>query len=221
MSDDERSQGRRIACTASCTTVFFALAPPLPHPGRMRIARRILAAVFITVFTVGCGELDRLPALGEVRSAALTVYALSGTDIGLPSGLNVAALVVVPVTGVFDFQLAFDINAEGQAVIHPVALIAAEGIAVPRVGLLEVEGTFEELTSAPRGPYVYDQSIVATKGKVIAIEAGVPCPQPYPNLVFAKLVVDTVDTARRSIGFRATTDQSCGFRSFLPGIPKN
>ena len=187
----------------------------------MRYFARLLLAVGALSLTVACGEPRRLPAQGAVFGDTLTVYALSGTDISFPAGLNVGALAVVPVSGVFDFELAFDINAAGEPVIYPVALLAAEEAGVRRVGLQAVPGTFEALTHAPRSGYVYDQPMVATPGKVIAIEAGVSCPYPYPQVIFAKLVVVHVDPERRSIRFHAVTDPSCGFRSFLPGIPKS
>ena len=187
----------------------------------MRNFARLLAVIGAVSLAIACGEPRRLPARGAVFGDTLTVYALSGTDISFPSALNVGALVVVPVSGVFDFEIAFDINAAGDAVIYPVALLAAEEAGVRRVGLQAVPGTFEALTEAPRTGYVYDQAMVATPGKVIAIEAGVSCPYPYPQVIFAKLVVDSVNIARRAIHFHAVTDPSCGFRSFLPGIPKS
>jgi len=183
--------------------------------------RLLLAAAALTSITIACGEPRRLPAQGAVFGDTLTVYALTGTDISFPTALNVGALALVRATGVFNYEIAFDINAAGDAVLLPVALLAAQEAGVRRVGLQKVPGTFDALTSAPRQGYVYDQAIVAKPGEVIAIEAGVSCPYPYPQVIFAKLVVDTVILAQRAIVFHAVTDPSCGFRSFLPGIPKS
>jgi len=187
----------------------------------MRSSARLLLAVAALPCILACGEPRRLPAQFAVFGDTLTVYALTGTDINLPTALNVGALALVRATGVFNYELAFDINAAGDAVIYPVALLAAEEAGVRRVGLQKVTGTFEELTSAPREGYVYDKALVAAPGQVIAIEAGAACPYPYPQVIFAKLVVDTVKVAERAIVFHAVTDPSCGFRSFLPGIPKS
>ena len=185
-----------------------------------RLVRFLFASVAVAL-TVACGEPRRLPAMDEVFGDTLTVYALSGTDISYPTALNVGQLLVVRASGVFDFQVAFDINAAGEAVIYPVALLAAEEANVRRVGLLPIDTTFEQVTSAPRTGYVYDQPVTLGPGGVVVIEAQIPCPYPYPQLIFSKLVVDSVKVADRAIYIRAVTDPSCGFRSFLPGLPKS
>ena len=185
-----------------------------------RFVRILLASVAVSL-TIACGEPRRLPAQAAVFGDTLTVYALSGTDISYPTALNVGQLLVVRASGVFDYEVAFDIDAGGNAVIYPVALLAAQEAGVRRVGLLVVDTVFEQLTSAPRAGYVYDEPAVVEPGGVVAIEAQVPCPYPYPQLIFSKLVVDSVKVAERAIFIRAVTDPSCGFRSFLPGLPKN
>ena len=188
---------------------------------RMRFFVRSLIASAAVLLTMACGEPVRLPAQGAVFGDTLTVYALSGTDISYPTALNVTQLIVVRASGVFDFEVAFDINAAGNTVIYPVALLAAQEAGVRRVGLQKVDTTFAGLTQAPRSGYVYDQPMVVDIGEVVAIEAQVSCPYPYPQLIFSKLVVDSVKVAERAIYIRAITDPSCGFRSFLPGIPRN
>lgn len=185
-----------------------------------RFVRILLASAAVSL-AIACGEPTRLPARAAVFGDTLTVYALSGTDISYPTALNVGQLLVVRASGVFDYEVAFDINAGGDAVVYPVALLAAQEAGVRRVGLLAMDTTFEDVTSAPRTGYVYDEPVVVEPGGVIAIEAQVPCPYPYPQLIFSKLVVDSVKVAERAIYIRAITDPSCGFRSFLPGFPKN
>ena len=41
------------------------------------------------------------------------------------------------------------------------------------------------------------------------------------SLMYAKIVVDSVNTTTRQIFFRATRNPNCGFRSFQPGVPKD
>ena len=187
----------------------------------MRFFARILLATAATALTTACGEPTRLPAQGEVFGDTLTVYALSGTDMSYPTALNVGQLLVVRASGVFDFEVAFDIDAAGKVVLYPAALLAAQEAGVRRVGLQKSDSTFAALTIAPRNGYVYDQPLVLEKDDVVAIEAGVACPYPYPQIIYSKLVIDSIKVADRAIFIRAVTDPSCGFRSFLPGVPKN
>ena len=39
---------------------------------------------------------------------------------------------------------------------------------------------------------------------------------------YTKLVVDSIDVARRAVFFRTVHDPNCGYRSLIPGVvPKN
>ena len=194
----------------------------------MRYAFRLLFAAATSVVAAACGDTQRLPAMGEVLSDTLMVYALSGTDVSYATALNVRELAVVRATGVFDYDIAFDIDAAGNAVLYPKELLfatealAAVGLPVRRVGLQKLAVPFDSLTSAPRTGYVYDQPTTLANGESVAIEASVACPYPYRQVVFGKLMVDSVSTARRAVYFHAVSDPSCGFRSLVPGeIPKS
>jgi hypothetical protein len=188
----------------------------------MRHPRRLLLILAATVaVTAACGDTQRLPAQGEVFSDTLIVYALRGTDVSYPTALNVRDLVVVRATGVFDYEIAFDIDESGKAVLYPMELLVSEEALFRRVGMQKLTVPFDSLKSAPRGGYVYDQPMTLAEGESVAIEAGVPCQYPYPQVVFGKLVVDSIRPARRAIYFRAVSDPSCGFRSLVPGeLPK-
>jgi len=193
----------------------------------MRHAFRLLFVAITATLAAACGDTQRLPAMGAVFSDTLIVYALSGTDVSYPTALNVRDLAVVRATGVFDYEIAFDIDAAGNAVLYPKELLvstevlAAAGVPIPRVGLQKLAVPFDSLTSAPRTGYVYDQPMMLAAGEAVAIEAGVACQYPYPQVVFGKLMVDSVSAAKRAIYFHAVSDPSCGFRSLVPGeLPK-
>ena len=187
----------------------------------MRHAFRLLV-ITSAVATAACGETQRLPAMGPVFSDTLIVYALSGTDMSYPTALNIQELAVVRATGVFDYEIAFDIDAAGNAILYPMELLVAEEAPFRRVGLQKLDVAYESLTSAPRTGYVYESPTILAAGESVAIEASVPCQYPYPQVIFGKLKVDSVSVAKRAIYFQAVTDPSCGFRSLVPGeLPKN
>ena len=187
----------------------------------MRHTFRLLFVAATATLAAACGETQRLPAQGEVFSDTLIVYALSGTDISYPTALNVRELAVVRATGVFDYEIAFDIDATGNAVLYPIEVLVAADVPFRRVGLQKLDLPFDSLTSAPRTGYVYDQPTTLAAGESVAIEASVVCQYPYPQVIFGKLMVDSVSAARRAIYFQAVSDPSCGFRSLVPGeLPK-
>ena len=188
----------------------------------MRPAFRLLIVITATAVGAACGDTRRLPAMDSVFADTLIVYALTGTDMSYPTALNVQELAVVRATGVFNYELAFDIDAAGNAVIYPMELLVAEEAPFRRVGLQKLTVPFEDLVRAPRTGYVYDEPTVLAAGESVAIEAQVACPYPYPQVVFAKLKVDSVVVARRAIYFQAVSDPSCGFRSLVPGeLPRS
>ena len=90
------------------------------------------------------------------------------------------------------------------------------------VGLLKVPEVFDAVTLAPRQGYVFNDSLTVDPGEVVVVQTTVPryCGFPYPQQMYAKFVVDSVKAADRAVYFRLVVDPSCGFRSFLPGIPR-
>jgi hypothetical protein len=188
----------------------------------MRHAFRLFIVITALAVAAACGDTRRLPAMDAVFADTLIVYALTGTDVSYPTALNVQQLVVVRTTGVFNYEIAFDIDAAGNAVIYPMELLVAEATQFRRVGLQKLTVPFEELTRAPRAGYLYDQPMILAQGESVAIEAQVPCTYPYPQVVFAKLKVDSIVASKRAIYFQAVSDPSCGFRSLVPGeLPRS
>ena len=181
--------------------------------------RRLAVIAFSALCAAACGDTQRLPAMGPVVSDTLIVYALRGTDVTAPTALSVQTLAVVRATGVFDYDLAFDIDDAGNAVLYPMELLVAADAPFRRVGLRKLQGTetFEGLLSAPRKGYVYDEALVLAKGESVVIEAGVPCQYPYPSVVYGKIKIDSIVPAKRAIFFQVVSDPSCGFRSLVPG----
>jgi hypothetical protein len=91
--------------------------------------------------------------------------------------------------------------------------------------LQKVAGPFESVSEAPRTGYKIDSTVVASAGEVIVVEAvhnnGSQdlCTFSLSPNVYAKISVDTIFVATRTIKFRLGLDPNCGFRSFAPGIP--
>jgi hypothetical protein len=182
----------------------------------------VLLAGLTVLLTAACGDPNRLSATEEIVTDTATIFALNSPDINLPSAYNIPEVTPVRATGGFNFDIAFDINAEGGVVIYPLALLASEIGRPHPVGLQKVPGTFEALTIAPRAGYVTDASLTVAVGDVIAVQAAAPrfCGFPYPLEMYAKFVVDSVKPADHAVFVRAVIDRNCGFRSFLQGIPR-
>jgi hypothetical protein len=196
------------------------------------IRRRIvvfLAALAAPV--VACQDLAAPQAFTNTIADTLRASAFSGTPTGARSALGLYSGRVSPAgpsvfapDGNLDFDLVFDIDDTGTAVLIPVSKIAI-CTRTCQVGLQVVsDSSFDQLTKARSKGYTYDTLVTVGIGTPVYIvaKAGACATDLYSNDMYAKLVVDSVQTADRSVFFRIVTDPNCGFRSLVPGVtPKN
>lgn len=190
----------------------------------MKLCFALLAMLSTVVGLSACRDPIEIQATQEVYTDTLTVYALTGTPPGYPNTLSITARQVFPVTGFGGFDIAFDIDESNRVLVHAARRIITLGQAVPQVGLQIVPGTFESVTAAPVGGYKVDSTVVASEGDVIVLEAvhngeGDVCTFSLSPNLYAKISIDTVFLASRTIKFRFGYDPNCGYRSFAPGIP--
>lgn len=198
---------------------FLKIRPP---------AGRLAAALFATLGLAACDDPLGLRASLAVRFDTLSVFAMTGTPVTYPAAYNVGIGTIARVDSDVAFDVAFDLTGTGQVRLIPARLISATRnlggfpSATPRVGLQRHSGSFESLTKAPNGNYTYDSTLVVAPGDAVAIEVmSDACQFSLSSLIYAKLVVDSIDTSSRLVYFRATRDPNCGFRSLQPGVPKD
>lgn len=184
----------------------------------------MLAALSAVVVLNACGDPTNIKATIPTSVDSLSVFALSGTPPAYPSGVSIVARQPVRVDGFASFDVAFDINASGQAIIYPVRLVVATPGGVRPIGLQRVPGSFESVTEAPKSGYQSDSAMVMATGDVIAVQATHNASNDLcqfalnPN-IYAKFSVDSVSLASRMIFLKLGVDLNCGFRSFATGIP--
>jgi hypothetical protein len=196
----------------------------------------LAAGAALATLTGACGDPTRPTASFETAEDTLVALAMNGTPPASPSGLAVVGgfrpdggiggfPVVTRVDGSLNFDVAFDIDGDGNAVVYPLGVVAAPIGTTRGVGLQRTELSYEALTRAPGGRYRTDSAFVARPGEVVVIEA--PSPQycgalgSFAQDIYAKLTVDSVRTADRTVHFRVTVDPNCGFRSFAAGRPRD
>jgi hypothetical protein len=182
-----------------------------------------LAMVASASILAACGDSRLLEATLPTVGDAYTVFALTGTPAAYPSGINSYARAAVRVDGFANFDVAFDIDANGNAVLYPVQKIVSSLSAERHVGLRKVAGVFDSVTIAPSGVYA-DSAVVAAEGDVVIAQSvrngsGDACQFAISPYIYTKLLVDSIAPDTRSIVVHAVLDPNCGFRSFEPGIP--
>lgn len=175
-----------------------------------------------------CNDSLGLRASVPVQFDTLSAYSMTATPISFPAAYSASNGFVVRVDQTINFDVAFDLAPSGAVQLIPARRISVTrqvgglSTATQRVGLQLIKGSFESLTKAPSGGYVYDSTFVVTPGQGVVVElASDICQYSLVQQIYAKLVVDSVAADRRQIYFRAIRDPNCGFRSLQSGVPKS
>jgi hypothetical protein len=190
----------------------------------MKARLALFATMCVVVILNACGDPTNLRANALTSVDTLSVFALSGTPPSYPSGISIIARQAVRVDGFASFDVAFDIDASGNAVAYPVKLVVATPGGSRPVLLQKVGVPFAALPEAPKTGYQSDSSFVLIPGETLVIQSahngsGDICQFALSPYLFAKIGVDSVNLASRTIYLQLGLDPNCGFRSFASGIP--
>jgi hypothetical protein len=190
----------------------------------MKARFALLAAMCSALVLSACGNPTNLQANLSTSTDSLTVWALSGTPPAYPSGVSLVGRQVVRVDGSASFDVALDIDANGNAVIYPVKLVVSTPGGGRPVGLQKVAGIFDSVTAAPKTGFETDSALVMAPGEVVTIQsphnaAQDICQFAISPYLYAKIVADSVNLASRTVFVRVVFDPNCGFRSLTNGVP--
>jgi hypothetical protein len=152
-------------------------------PPRSR-STAFLIAIAGLVWFAACKSPQDLPNASRPNVVdTLTLYSLSGTDVGTPSGYllfgpEIVDVGLLPVDPQHWFDFAFNIDAQ------PVLLPSGTFPGLPNVAGLQpsTAASFNEITTAPVDGYVIDQPLVIATG-TLALARGPPSRVPHGPLV--------------------------------------
>ncbi len=189
-----------------------------------RIPRRLLPVGFAVcaVVAAACDGPSTTPGTTELASQAFFVHALTGSSLSASTALSFPARSVTRVDGTYSFDIAFDINADGNVVLLPPELVGQNPAGNRLVGILGGLGTYDAITSAPLTGYTVDSVTVIGRGQAVVVQAQEPVcisSTPVSPYLYAKLVIDSVDVVGRGIYGRAMIGGDCGYRQLVPGFP--
>lgn len=183
-----------------------------------------LAGLSLAIAGVACGDFTGVPASLATLTQTGTVYAINGAPFNAPTALHVFSGTLLPATSSFVFDIAFDLDAAGNAVLIPQRVIATGLTATHTVAMQKITGDFDALTSAPKSGYHADTSMVVALNQVVAIQSSDPnaCGVSLTgSTLYAKLVVTAIDRDAKQLTVLYTVDPNCGFFSFASGLPKD
>ena len=204
------------------TTAPRSAAPPHIFLSAVNSRISFVALVGAAIALSACRDPLTLVATRDTVTDTLTVYALNGSPLAYPTALITPAHTVVRADADRSFDIAFDIDAAGNALLYPFGMIVDPTVERRTVGIRKMSVQFDSLKRAPTSGFVYDSVTVAPEGTVVVIQATriVECQFDYSRIVYSKIVIDDVDAASRRISFRILVDPACGFRDLVPGRPK-
>ncbi len=190
----------------------------------MRFPRRIpLVAVLVAAAGLGqgaCNSESLLPEAGYLNVVdTVTLYALRGTEVTLPSGYDVANRTTSR-TDVATFDFAFDINTAGQGVALPAGALRL----AREPGSAPVTTPFDSIIEAPESGYLDSLPVPIAPGTVFVVRsrfllAGCEFAGAVPR--YGKFRVMEIDPALRRLKLQALVNRNCGYRGLQPGNPPN
>jgi hypothetical protein len=181
-----------------------------------------LVAVAAVAVVNGCNSTGIKAQLENVDHPDAVVYALNGTPARFPAAILFRANGVVIVDASFLFDLAFDLDTAANVKVYTVRAIASQFATTHRVGLTTTTEPFAQITRAPTTGYVYDSSMVLPVGRTLLVDVIDPNCNQFSILgqdIRAKLVIDSVKAAAKTIYVHFLVNQNCGFRSLVEGLP--
>ena len=190
----------------------------------MKARLALIATMLVVTVLNACGNVASLTATIPTYTDTLSLWALSGTPPSYPSAISIPARQIVRVDGFAAFDIAFDIDGNGKAVVYPVKLIVATPGGSRPVGIQKLPRSFDDVLAAPTTGFQTDSSLVIVPGETVVVESphngsGDFCQYAISPNIYAKIAVDSVNLASRIIYLRMGFDPNCGFRSFATGIP--
>lgn len=190
----------------------------------MKARLALLATMCVVTVLNACGNVASLKATTPTFADTLSLWALSGTPPSYPSAISIPTRQIVRVDGFGAFDVAFDIDANGRAVVYPVKLIVASPSGSRPVGLQKASGLFDSLLVAPSTGYETDSALVVAPHETVVVQAqhngsGDICQYAISPNLYAKVTLDSLNLATRILYLRMGFDPNCGFRSFADGIP--
>ncbi|HEX5004802.1 MAG TPA: hypothetical protein VFV65_05765 [Gemmatimonadales bacterium] len=184
-----------------------------------------------TWFSLGLGA-SLLAACGSDANLApasipnvvdtITLGSLNGSPVSLASAYSVADgnAVRTDITAAFDF--AYDVDATGRHVLLTLEVLRLTATHGSGPGLQYTTVPFDAISSAPSNGWITGDTIVVDSGSVLLLRSRIVCTGLGVPL-YGKMQVLSIDDTpgNETITFQALSNENCGYKSLLPGLPRD
>ncbi|HTI04830.1 MAG TPA: hypothetical protein VL549_05910 [Gemmatimonadales bacterium] len=185
------------------------------------MARTTLLPLALVV-VAACGDIALPAPAFDNRVDTLTLYALDGTAVYLPSAYDLEFRQVVRTDQATGFDFIFNIDSAGRAVLLPLGALKLGNLS----GIQLTTQKFDSIAIAPTSGYKLDSAVVVDSGSVALVHSRpLTCSFQLSTTYYAKLHILSIDTTSaaggRSMRFEILTDVNCGYRGLQPGLPRH
>ncbi|HEV8408961.1 MAG TPA: hypothetical protein VGQ30_00545 [Gemmatimonadaceae bacterium] len=186
--------------------------------------RRIIPVALVAFASIaGACDYNSISAgLTENATQPFFVHALTGSPLIASTAIAFPARAVTRVDGTYNFDVAFDIDKNGNIILLPPELVGQNPGGNRLVGIRTNIGSYDNITEAPLTGYTVDSITTVSRGQAVAVQAQEPVCQtsnPAAPYLYAKIVIDSVDLVGRGIYGRTMIGGDCGYRQLIPGFP--
>lgn len=187
----------------------------------MRLPISIVLPAALALLVACGGNTDLAPASVPNVVDTATLGALNGSPVNLPSAYSVADgnPVRTDLTSAFDF--AYDVDTTGRHVFLTLEVLRLSNTNGSGPGLQFSTQAFEQITQAPTENWITGDTIVVNVGDVLTARSRIACSGLGVPL-YGKLEILSFDDTPgdRKITFKVLSNENCGYRSLVPGLPK-
>ena len=182
---------------------------------------RGLSVLVPLALAAACSDSNSLGDATEVNAVdTVTLGALEGTSISTPSGYLIST-GPVRTDQTVEFEFAYNVrrldDGSYQRVLLPLAALGLTSTNQVEPGLQRREESFDDISHAPSNGYVSDSAVPVQLGERYVVRSRVVCSIGVP--LYGKLQILSFQDS--TVTFQVLTDQNCGFKGLLPGLPED
>jgi hypothetical protein len=182
----------------------------------MRVFRIVCVAAGAAL--PACGDDTTLPEpVYENVIDTITLYALTGTAIALPSGFDGVAGVAARTDLSDPYDFAVDLPSDD---VVELLTTGALGLTIDP-GIVVTSLAFDDVVKAPEEGYNRDSVVTAGEGTVFVLRSRQTTQLCSIGSLprYSKLHVLDIDPAARAVTFEFLVNLNCGYRGLEPGLP--
>lgn len=181
---------------------------------------RFKALAAATLVAAGaCNPSTTLPAASINNIVdTVTLGAIIGTPLTIPSGFSVALDRSVRTDLESNFDFAFNVDSLGLPVFLTIQVLGIPNASPLLPGFIESTVAFDSMVNAPLNGYTTNRPFSAATGKTYYVRSSMVCTS-LSSAIYGKLQVLEFDPATNEVTFKVLVDSNCGYHSLVPGRP--